>query len=599
MEIALELYRVDRTRESAAACRQILEQEPGNAGAVQLLGLIARKSGNAVAAVRLLRQAIAMNPRDARARSNLASALGAAGRHEEAAREANEAVRLQPEYAEGHHNLAVALERLGRFDEAVKAYQTAIGLKPHYTEAHNHLGNALRALGRLEVAVASHRRAIELMPGYVEAHAGLAADFNDLGRADAAVESLRKVTELSPASAASHSNLLMTMHYDPRCSRKELFEEARRWGKRHAPPPVRAATPNDMDRTPGRRLRIGYISPDLRDHPIGRLIEPVLGGHDRQAFEVFCYSDAQQPDALTTRLKEKADVWRDIRGEPDAAVAEQIRSDGIDILVETAGHFGGNRLPMMAARSAPVQVSHFGYCDTTGVPGIDYRLTDAWSDPPGQTERYHTERLVRLPDCAWCYCPADPTPDVAPLPALKSGRVTFGNLNNLIKMSDAAVALWSRILHAAPGSRLMLLARQAAWAEVRERFAVHRIGPENLSLVAPQPRPQYLELFHQIDICSDPFPFNGDNSTFDAFWMGVPVVTLAGNAFVSRRGVSHLSNVGLSELIGNGPEEYEAIAVNLAADLPALAGIRAGLRERLRRSPLGHAKGYIAHLELC
>ena len=365
-----------------------------------------------------------------------------------------------------------------------------------------------------------------------------------------------------------------------------------------------------------------------------RLIAPVLRHHDRSKVEVFCYSAVRNPDRVTERLRGLADQWRDISNLTDEAAAELIRSDRIDILVDLAGHWADNRMTLLARKPAPVQVQ-IGYPGTTGLSAIDYRITDERSDPPG-AEAFYSEKLWRMPRCAWCYEPDEDGPLVEPLPALSAGHVTFGCLNNPVKVTDRCLQLWGRILECVPGSRLMLLSAGEKVAQspstvfrrpaeshrltstsgrTQPRAAVpHKSQPRaavphgqtrsrragtvpHVELVRRQPRDKYLELFNQIDIALDPFPYNGETTTCDGLWMGVPHVTLAGDRCAARRTMSHLCNLGLGELVASSAEEYVQIATALAEDLPRLADLRLSLRRRMRESPMMDYRRYVVELE--
>ena len=601
LQSTLQLHRTGRLAEAETAYRSLLsagQTDPAlHARLCHLLGMVLFQTDRDGEAVVLLRRSVEHAPNVPEYHANLAAALGRLGRHGEAAEALREALRLRVDYPEARQNLGVALELSGRPEEAVEVYREAIRLRADYPEAHNHLGNALRQLGRGDEALTAYRRAVSLRPDYADAHRGLATLATERGDLPAALNAHRQVVALQPDNAAAGSDLLLTLQYDPAQTPRTLFDASRAWAARHAEPLTRAARPHAVDRDPNRRLRVGYVSPDFRDHPVGRLLEPVLCCHDREKFEVYCYSDVARPDAVTAHLRGLADVWRDIAGVPDAAADELIRRDRIDVLVDCAGHFAGNRLTLFARRPAPLQISAFGYCGTTGMTAIDCRLTDAHSDPPGETERFHTERLVRLPDCAWCYRPFEPTPDVAPPPSLAGGHVTFGCLNNLIKVSDECLGTWSDILRAVPDARLLLLARPAADAFTRARFARHGIAHDRLELVRPAPRGHYLHLYDRIDVGLDPFPFNGDNTTCDALWMGVPVVTLIGRAFADRRGLSHLSNVELAELATETVERYADAGVALANDPARRAELRETLRARLSSRPPGGAEAFVLELE--
>jgi predicted O-linked N-acetylglucosamine transferase (SPINDLY family) len=375
--------------------------------------------------------------------------------------------------------------------------------------------------------------------------------------------------------------------YLPQPDPQTLFLEHRRWAERHAAPLAAEARPYANDPAPDRPLRVGYVSPDLREHPVASFLTPVLAHHDRSRFHVTCYADVARPDGVTRHLQTLADAWRDLPGRSDAQVADLIQADSTDILVDLAGHTACNRLLVFARKPAPVQVTHFGYPNTTGLSTMDYRISDRYADPPGRTEAYHTEELVRLPEVAWCYRPLA-APEVTPLPARAAGHVTFGSLNNLAKITPQAIALWSELLRAVPGSRLVLLTGAGSQADQRlhDLFGQHGIDRARLELLGRRPRDRYLALYQEMDIALDPFPYNGGVTTCDALWMGVPVVTLAGESYVSRQGVALLSNLGLDDWVAGAPDAYVDIATRWAHDVEGLGRLRAGLRERMTNSPL-------------
>lgn len=590
---AIRLRKAGRLLDAEAVCRQILHDRPADARACHLLGMIAHDAGRYEDAVELMQRSVELAPSSADFRNNLAALLGRLDQNELAAAQLREVLRLHPGHAAAHNNLGVALERIGRASEALAEYRAAVRLQPKYVEALHHLANAARAVGRLEEAAAADRQALAARPDEPSAWRGLADTFGEMARQDDVIDAHRRAVALMPGNPAEHSNLLFCLHYSPHVTASQRREEAERWAALHAQPiePFPASS-NDPD--PERPLRVGYLSPDFRGHTIATLIEPILAGHDRAKVRVFCYSAVQKPDSVTQRLRGLTDEWRDVARSRDQVVAERIRSDEIDILIELAGHMGGNRLLVLARRPAPIQVQ-LGYAGTTGMSAVDYRITDAYCDPAG-AEGYYSEELVRMPRCVWPYRPPEFAPPVAPLPALKAGRITFGCLNKLIKVSDDSIAVWSRLLLAVPGSRLLLLSH-ADNPEIPQRFAQHGVGPERLGAATRRNSAEYLALFHRIDIALDPFPYNGDTTTCDGLWMGVPLVTLAGDAFVSRRGVSHLANVGLSELIAQSADEYIQIASGLASDVSRLMDMRSTLRQRMQSSPLLDGPQYTADLE--
>jgi predicted O-linked N-acetylglucosamine transferase (SPINDLY family) len=388
------------------------------------------------------------------------------------------------------------------------------------------------------------------------------------------------------------------MHYGPGIDRAELFAEHQRWAAQHAAelsPITRSAT-NGFN--PHRRLRIGYVSADFREHPVAHFIGPVLAARDRAQFEVIGYSDVPQPDESTKRLSAQMDEWREISGLSDEALAELVVRDGIDILVDLTGHAGKNRLLAFARKPAPIQVTHFGYPDTTGLSAMDYRMSDAHADPPGETEKFHTEKLVRLPDVAWCYEPSA-SPPVKELPVREAGFVTFASFNNIPKLTNEVLALWARILKGVPNARLKLLTNAPGQSNERvwQEFEKRGVDRARVSIVDRLPREQYLELHNTVDIGLDPFPYNGAVTSCDALWMGVPVMTLAGATYVARQGVSVLLNLGLADLIAASAQEYVEIAIQLAGDLERLADLRRELRDRMNASAIMDGRRFARNLE--
>ena len=601
---ALTAHRTGRLTSAEELYRKALAASPDDARTLHRLGLLLHEMGRDLEAVPLLCRSIELKPNVGGYHCNLAAVAGTLGHHGQAAEHLKRAAEIDPTIPEVHHNLGVALEHLGKLREAEASHREALRLRPGYPEAHNHLGAVLRKLGRTSEAAECHNQAIAIRPSYAEAYNNLAAALREQGDQPGAVASQRKAVELQPANAGAHSALLYMMHYDPASTPGMLLEEAKEWDRRHGGNFTAGdgrATSKTANTAPARpdcatRLRVGYVSPDFREHTVPRLIAPVLRHHDRSQVEVFCYSAVRNPDRVTERLKGLADVWRDISHLTDDASAELIWSDRIDILVDLAGHWADNRMTLMARKPAPVQVQ-VGYPGTTGLSAIDYRITDEWSDPPG-AETFYAEKLWRMPRCAWCYEPDEDSPAVGPPPALSAGQVTFGCLNNPVKVTDQCLRLWGRILESVSGSRLLLLS-----AEGRENKALldwlkrAEIDPARVEPVRRQPRRQYLELFNHIDIALDPFPYNGETTTCDGLWMGVPHVALAGDRCASRRGVSHLNNLGLGELVASSEDTYVGIATTLAGDLRRLAELRASMRERMLRSPMMDYAGYIANLE--
>jgi len=598
-ELALQHHRLGRLAEAKRIYLQILAQAPDDPDALQLLGLIAHDEGRHAEAVELIGRAVALKPAVAEYRNNLGVALWGAGRWDQALAAYGAAVALAPEYADAHYNLGGALKDRGRFEEAVASYREAVRLKPDMVEAHVNLGIALKEQGHLDEAIAAYRDAIRLRPEYADAHYNLGFALALQGRLDQAIQSYRKAIDRNPDSAAYQSQLLQTLHYHPGYDMATIYQEHLRWSHEHAEPLRRFIQPHDNDRDPDRPLRIGYVSADLRNHACAFCLEPLLAAHDSRQFEVVCYAEVARPDEVTRHIQSHARTWRNTVGMSDEQLAAQIRGDRIDILVDLKVHTAENRLMVFARKPAPVQVTWMGYPGTTGLSTIDYRLTDPYLDPPGLNDQYYTEETVRLPETFWCYEPGSREPAVNPLPAWRTGQITFGSMNSFCKANDLVLGLWARVLRSVAGSRLMVLidsgSHRQRTHEVLEQNGVDRVRVE---FEPRRARPLYLELCHRIDIALDMVPYSGVTTSLDALLMGVPVVCLAGRTAVSRGGLTIMSNIGLPELVARSPDEYVAIAARLASDLPRLALLRSTLRERLESSPMMDTQRFARQIEI-
>jgi protein O-GlcNAc transferase len=597
-QLALRQHQSRHLREAESLYNQLLSQCPDHVEAIHYLGVIALQEGRGDAALELIGKAITLNPSYAEAHSNLGNILMGKGQLDEAIASFRRAVELDPNLAHAHYNLGNALYDAGRFDDAIAAYHRAIALKPAMPLVFNNLGNVLKDKGRLDEAVAAYRQSISLQPAGDQAHNNLANVLKDQGQIDEAIAEYRKTIFLNPNFAQAHGNLVYAIHFHPAYDAKMIFDEHRRWNREHAEPLKKFIQPHTNDRDPGRRLRIGYVSPDFRRHSVGRFILPLLQAHDRAKFEVFCYSDVRRPDDITAKIRGDCDRWRELSRLPDDRVAQVIREDKIDILIDLAMHMASNRLPVFAQKPAPVQVTYLAYCSTTGLDTMDYRFTDPYLDPPGTSDNIYTESSLCLPETYWCY-EADPrAPEVAPLSALAAGHITFGCLNNFSKVSGDTLETWSKLLAATPGSGLILHAQEGSHRQrVRNLFQSHDIDPACVEFHSRLSLPDYFALHNQIDIALDPFPCAGGTTTCDALWMGVPVITLAGRTAVSRSGVSILHNADLSDLIARTPEQYVHFAQSLAGDLPRLTEIRRTLRQKLRSSPLMNPKNFAHNVE--
>jgi len=621
LQRAADHHRAGRLAEAQAAYRQVLAAEPNHADALHLLGVILGQAGRHQEAAELIRRAIAVAPGNHAYHFHLASFLQSAGRMDEAIASYQRAIELKPDFVKAHNDLGTAWKAKGEIGRALACYRRALALSPNFAGAYCNLGMALRAngqteqaiacyeralaidgkfplahynlanawkdTGKLDAAIAGYQRAIALDPHHAAAYSNLANALADNGQLDEAIAANRKAMALRPGFVAAHDNLLFTLHSYPASTAQSLLDESRRWNEEHARRFGRLIRPHTNIRNPDRRLRIGYVSADFCEHVCAQFLLPLLGHHDRRRVELICYAQVARADAVTRRFEDLAGDWRWTVGMSDEQVAQRIREDRIDILVDLKLHTDNNRLLVFAQKPAPVQVTWLGYPGTTGLDTMDYRLTDPYIDPPGLDDAFYCERSIRLGDTFWCYDPLTSEPAVSALPCLQDGHVTFGCLNNFRKVNNAVLSLWAMVLGAAAGSRLLLRAPEgSARQRVLDRLGRDGIGHERVQFVARQAIPDYFRTYHHIDIALDTTPYNGHTTSLDALWMGVPVVTLAGQTAVGRAGVSQLTNLGLPELIARAPEDYVRLAAQLAADRPRLVELRATLRERMRNSPL-------------
>jgi protein O-GlcNAc transferase len=621
LTLAFQHHQAGRLELAEDLYRRILAAEPQQADAWHLWGLIAQQTGRLAAAVDRIRHAIALSPTAAAYHNNLGNVLLAQGAVDEAVACFQRALELNPHYAKAHHNLGNAYKEQGRLGAAMSCYREALDLEPNTAEIHNSLGIALQALGELNEAVACYERALELNPNYSRAQTNLGTVRMTQGRLSEAIDRCRRAVEPDPNYAAGqvnlgsvllaqgeleealacyrraldlqpdapvfHSNVLLTLQYRPGITLRELAAAFAEFDRRHVAPLKAGWRPHPNTRVVDRPLRLGFISADFRRHPVGGFyLRPQECLHAAEA-EIFNYFTGVQPDEVTGRFRAAAHTWRDVPGVSDAALAEQIRADQIDILFDLATHAEGNRLMTFARKPAPIQIAWAG---PTGVSAIDYLLADANLVPPGVEDDY-TEQLLRMPDAYICYAPPTATPDVTPLPALQHEQFTFGSPHNLAKITPQVIETWAEILRRVPNSRLLLwyaatTQDPGTQERLRERFAAAGIGAERLGWGGWRPYVYRLEMYHHIDLVLDTFPFSGCTTTCEALWMGVPVITCPGETYMSRQSLSIVRTVGLDDAVADGLPDYIDRAVRWASDPPRLAAIRADLRTQMTNSPL-------------
>jgi predicted O-linked N-acetylglucosamine transferase (SPINDLY family) len=636
-DLAHAHLRAGRWQEAQTLLARLAEIYPDEPEFLHLQGLALYHGGALPAALDLFQRAIAAQPHAAHYYNNLGTLLNDLHRPQEAAVACENALRLDARCVEAHYNLGNARLQQRQWAAAISAFRTTLQLQPGHPKAILNLGLALSANDEVEAAIAHYRAALSLQPGNIawlsnlgsfllnQARLDEAAEIfqtilsldpgnivawnnlgnilKDQGRSGDALAAYRRALTLNPQSAEIHSNILLSLYLHPASTAETIAQEQRLWQQQHGEPLRRHFRPHLNDRSPERRLRVGYVSPDFRSHPVGHTLLPIFAAHDRAHFAWFCYSTAP-PDAVTERFRAQATHWRDVEEMTEETLAARIREDGIDILVDLALHTSHHRLLAFARKPAPVQVSWLGYPGTTGLEAIDYRLTDRFLDPPDSQGELSYEKPILLPDC-WCafQAPAH-SPEVGELPAARTGHITFGSFNNFSKINDRVLDLWARLLVAVPDSRLLLLAKVGSHQQRTRSFLQERgIAAHRLEFLGYRPtskesrQADFLRRYHQIDIALDPFPYNGMTTTCEALWMGVPVITLVGATSMARASFSLLSNAGLSEFATDSEENYLRIAIELAHDQSRLAEWRKTLRSRMLSSPLTDVPRFARNIE--
>jgi protein O-GlcNAc transferase len=544
-------------------------------------------------------KALALNPQSAGALYSLARIHFERGRLQDAARLLDRAVAVDSEFEQATLLNGIVHERIGETRLAADLYRRASEISPRNRDALMGLAMTQKKLGNLEDAYAAVQRSLSIVPDDAEACALNGLIEVKLGLVAKGVESLRKAVELEPGSASFHSFLLFNLNYLPDISQAELVGEHLKYGARFrvAEPPQRTRTKTALARH--RRLNIGYVSGDLREHVVARFLAPILAHHDKSRYRVVAYCNNGASDAMTEALRRCVDQWRDIEKMSDDEVVKMVDGDHIDILVDLAGHTTNNRLQVFARKPAAVQATWLGYLNTTGLAAMDYQICDAYTNPPDEGLQGRVEEPARMPACQWCMPKVDDLPPENSLPMLSKGHVTFGSFNNLAKVNDRVVEVWAAILRELPDAKLIVFGVPSSRAEdqMRTMFGASGVDAGRLDLRTLSDRRTYNLGYHEVDIALDPFPYNGGTTSFDSLAMGVPFITLAGDRPMARGGLSILMNVGLPELVANSPAQYVAIARALATDQPRLQMLRAGLRSRLAQSPPGDVARFTRDLE--
>lgn len=588
-----------RAPEAEVLHRAAIASNPASLPSIRALARLRFEAGDFTQAELLFRRALELAPDHAETQLGLGVALKELGHADQAIACWQQLIARHPDYAAAHNNLGALLRLTRNAPEAVRHLRIALRLAPRDAIAAANLSHALVDLGQLREAESVARGIVDNDPGDAQGHLMLGFSQTYQGRIDDGLASFQRAHRCKPDSALVISNALFASQYSARLDGAQVLALHRSLATRIAPAmPPRTCWHNV--REAGRRLRIGYLSPDFRGHPVSLFFEPVLAQHDAARVETFCYSKTPAPDATTRRLQFLASHWRDAHAWSDTQLADAITADAIDILVDLAGHTAQNCAAVLRARPAPIQALYIGYPGTSGLPEMDYLITDARVCPEG-SEHLYTEHLVRLNGSFWCYGGQQEAPAPSPPPCLANGYTTFGSFNALQKISDAVVDCWAQLLLQVKDARLVL--KSLAFADpatadlVRHRFSARGVAAHRLDLLPPSDTQGLMADYGLLDIALDPFPYNGGTTTCDALWMGVPVVTLAGERFCGRMGASLVTSVGLPELVATDTADYVAVAAQLARDTVRLRSLRASLPSTLQQSPLGDSHRAAQELE--
>ena len=597
--MASALGSLGRSREAEAHFLRALDLNPNHPETCNNLGNALKEAGRFAEAEAYLRRAIAARPHYAQAHFNLGNVLLALGRHDEAIAHYRQAISLNPQMATAHYNLGHALKDQGKFTDAVEAYRCALAIDPEWADVPNNLGTVLMELDRLSEAEACFRQALAKRPDAPMTLANLAASIRPAGRIEEAMSLLRRASEIDPSNAPNHTNLIFALNFVPDATNADHQAERARYDERHGRRFSAAIRRHANTPDPQRRIRIGYVSAHFRNQAATYAFGGVLLNHDREQFEVTCYSDTAGEDNVTARLRASAHRWHNTAKMSDDQLADLVRRDGIDILVDLVGHMGGHRLLVFARKPAPIQVTGFGEPTGTGLKTMDYLLADPVLVPTHERELL-AEKVIDLPNFLG-YWPPEPLPDVSPLPALARGYITFGSFNRLDKMGDAVLRCWAKILKTLPSARVMLKNRWLGEAVQRERvmavFTENGVAPEQVQLLGPSTRLGHFSGYNEIDIGLDTFPHGGGMTTLDALWMGVPVVTSPGATISSRLAAASLTAAGLGDFVAPDVDGYVELAVAKARDVPGLAKLRANLRSHMESTQFGNPARYARAVE--
>lgn len=583
--------------------QNILNAIPNHVDTLNYLGVIKKFQGNNDAALEYFKKASENTVSDAEVFFNLGCTYQALGQWQNAKQALLKALSINPDYAMAHNNLSTVLVSLGSYEEMARHIIKAYELSPGSLEILVNYATYLSGRNaQYTEAINLFRKALEINPQFDKAIAGLCHAYYKIGMHEEGNKYLRKFRFTKESLSPYNSSFLFLHNYEPTATPDEIFQAHKEWGNALTSSLENKISHSTIPRKNHDKLRIGYVSPNFNTHPVAYFIENILSNHDQSKFTIIAYAQLKDEDFISQQFKKYFSLWRNTFEMNDDEMYQQIIKDEIDILVDLAGHSSRHRLKVFARKPAPIQITYLGYPNTTGLPTMDYRITDPWCDPPGMTDQWHTETLIRLQSGFLCYRPPDNSPPVEQSPFVKNGYITFGCINNPLKINNRVITLWSKILNQVPDSKLLLKDRIYADDVVRqttlERLQNHGIPPNRVELLnSVKGHYDALNVYAKIDIALDPFPYNGTTTTSEALWMGVPLITLIGDTHVSRVSYSILNQIGCGKLAANSPEEYVQIAVALASNPSQMNQYRNQLRDLCKQSTFTNGQYFTQLLE--
>lgn len=592
-----------KLQEAKATYLEIIRLKPDYANAYANLGAIYKELGKNNEALNSLSRAMELDPKNVNTYNTMGVILRSLHRYAEAINCFRDALLIEPDHTETNNSIGNLLYIVGNYPLAAEHFTKALSTNKNYAEAYSNLGRALQKSGLLEQAEYNFKKALSLRPDEAIFIGNIGVNLCAKRQYLEAAEYYQKALKINPQYSDAYSSLLLLMNFTALFSKEEIFQQHARW-QDHVIDSLPANRPQPLKGTQvtNRRIRVGYVSADFRIHSVAYFFEPLLTNQDPEKFEIFCYYNHTIEDDVTLSIKAKAEHWRSIKNMDDLEVVNLIRDDNIDILVDLAGYTAGSRLKVFVYKPAPIQITWLGYPNTTGLTDMDYRLTDDIADPVGESDRYHTETLIRLPHGFLCF-KGDPTQSFECTPPYKhNGYITFGTFNNLSKITDEVIEVWAKVLLAVENSRILLKCIQFADDKTKKQilstFNKFGIEDQRVELLGRvENTAEHQALYSKVDIALDPFPYNGTTTTFEALWMGVPTLTMTGDRHSARVGASILSRIGLSDFIATDEASYIAKAVSLSQKTDYIDELRTSLRTRVANSDLCNAQQFAQDIE--